>query len=68
MKYLVTRKNADGTFDEIGMTNRFVAGRYSSLRTLLRYGVSAAWRTAGIRVEVFQSERFYGSPVSTHFF
>jgi hypothetical protein len=68
MKYIVTRKNADGTFDEVGMNNRFVDSRYASLRTLLRYGVPAAWRTAGIRVEVFQSERFYGSPVSTHFF
>lgn len=66
MKFIVTRKNADGTFDDVGMLNRFVAS-YASLRTLLRHGVPASWRSAGIRVEVFSDTRFYGDPINVHY-
>lgn len=67
MKFIVTRKNADGTFDDVGMNNRFVTQGYSSLRTMLRYGVPAAWRSAGIRVEVFPADRIYGQPIGVHY-
>ena len=66
MKYLVTRQNNDGSFDEVGMTNRTI---YVDLKTVKGAARRARklWPNAGLRIEEFADERFYGEPLQTVF-
>ena len=66
MKFLVTRQNKDGSFDEVGMTNRTL---YSDLKTIKGAARRARklWPNADLRIEVFAAERFYGEPLQTVF-
>ena len=66
MKFLETRQNKDGSFDEVGMTNRTL---YSDLKTINGAARRARklWPNAGLRIEAFSNERFYGEPSQTVF-
>ena len=66
MKFLITRQNKDGSFDEVGMTNRTL---YSDLKTINGAARRARklWPNAGLRIEAFSAERFYGEPSQTVF-
>lgn len=61
MKFIITRSNSDGTFDEVGMNNRYVTGGYKTLRTLIRYGIPMPWKLAGVRIEHYSGD-IYGEP------
>ena len=50
-QFIVTRKNSDGSFDDVGMNNRYLTSHYKTLNGLLRYGISEQWKTAGFRVQ-----------------
>jgi hypothetical protein len=39
MKAIITRQNADGTYDEVGINNRMLRSEYKSIKSLLRYGI-----------------------------
>lgn len=56
MKVIVTRQNPDGTFDNVGMNNRFVTASYQSIASLLRYGIPSHWQAVGYRVQDFDSD------------
>ena len=66
MKFLITRQNKDGSFDEVGMTNRTI---YSDLKTINGAARRARklWPNVGLRIEAFSNERFYGEPSQTVF-
>lgn len=62
MKAIVTRQNADGTYDCVGMNNRTVVGPYKTRWGLRRYGVEyhlEKWAMQGPRKQV-RIELFYG--------
>ena len=67
MQYIVTRQNADGTYDEAGMRNRTVVSGYSTWAGALRYAIkpfgSAPFgRGVTVRVEAYPSD-LYKAPV-----
>jgi hypothetical protein len=62
MKFIITRQNSDGTFDEVGMNNRYVTGGYMSQRTLIRYGIPMHWQLAGVRIEGYKRDSVLGEP------
>lgn len=57
MKVIVTRKNKDGSFDNVGMNNRFFCDHYKTLNGLIKYGVSEQWKQSGFRVQDSHSDR-----------
>lgn len=62
MKAIVTRANPDGSFDEVGMNNRFVTNTYKTKHGLLRYGIPAIFK-GKVRIEIFNGSSIYGSPI-----
>jgi hypothetical protein len=67
MKFIVTRKNPDGTYDSVGMLNRYVTNRYGSRATLVRYGIPMDWQLSGVRIEHYPDDNIYGSPTGVSF-
>lgn len=63
MKAIVTRANADGTFDSVGMSNRTVVSA-AGMIGLCRDARAFAGRNA-VRLEVFSGDRIYGDPSET---
>ena len=59
-KALITRQNADGTFDEVGMSNRTVRKVRSYQKAC--EAAKAFAKGHGWRVECFPMDRFYGPP------
>ena len=66
IKFIVTRKNKDGTFDQVGMNNRFLTSNYKTLKGLLKYGISDQWKQTGFKVESFID--VYSDPLNVYFF
>lgn len=64
--FIVTRKNKDGTFDQVGMNNRILTRNYKTLKGLLKYGISDQWKQTGFKVERFIN--VYGNPLNVYFF
>jgi hypothetical protein len=66
MKAIVTRQNADGSYDAVGMNNRRVTRTYFSEANLLRYGLrfcAGLWpKGTHIRVEIFRGDRIPSDP------
>lgn len=62
MKFVVTRQNPDGTYDEVGMTNRTVISGYKTIRNAMKYGVIPFGRGRKCRVEQYIGESIYGTP------
>lgn len=62
MQYIVTRQNADGTYDEVGMNNRAVISGYKTYAGAVRYGIKPFGRGVTVRVEVYPSN-LYKAPV-----
>ena len=63
MKVIVTRQNADGSFDDVGMRNRTL---FSDLKTERGAEKRARrlWPVGALRFEVFHGS-FYGDPSFT---
>lgn len=55
MKFIVTRRNTDGTYDEVGMNNRFLTSQYQSMDTVWRYGIPINWKQRGVRIQALAS-------------
>lgn len=62
MQYIVTRMNADGTYDEVGGRNRTIISGYKTRAGALRYGIKPYARGTTARVEVYPSSS-YKDPV-----
>ncbi len=58
MKVIVTRQNADGSYDECGMSNRFLASQYKTVQGALRHAATSCWaRAAGGKAVRFEFVR-----------
>jgi hypothetical protein len=55
IRYIVTRQNADGTYDEVGMSNRTIVSGYKTWAGALRYAIKPFGRGVTVRVEAFPS-------------
>lgn len=66
MLAVITKRNDDGTYDEVGMRNRRITGEYKSLATMLR-GHGRPQTPGTYRYELYPSrETFYrDSPMET---
>ena len=60
MKAIVTIRNQDGSYDEVGMRNRFVTNAYKTQAGLLR-GIRRITSKA-IRVEVYHNNEINSQP------
>lgn len=60
-KFIVTRKNKDCSFDNVGMNNCFLTSRYKTLNGLIRYGISENWKKSGFRVQDMNDNVLYQS-------
>ena len=60
-KFIVTRKNKDGSFDNVGMNNRYLTSEYKTLSGLIRYGISKQWKQNGFRVQDINNNVLYQS-------
>lgn len=72
---IVTKQNADGTFDEVGMDNRTIVGnnfgkkRYKSVQTLVHYGLPNGWKGRhNLRIECYRcGELLHETPFATYY-
>ena len=60
-KFIVTRKNKDGSFDNVGMNNRYLTSKYKTLSGLIRNGISEQWKQNGFRVQDINDKVLYQS-------
>lgn len=60
-KFIVTRKNKEGSFDNVGMNNRYLTSKYKTLSGLIRYGISEQWKRDGFRVQDINDKVLYQS-------
>ena len=58
-KFIVTRKNSNGSFDNVGMNNRYLTSEYKTLSGLVRYGVPDQWKKSGFRVQDINDNVLY---------
>lgn len=62
MKAIVTKQNADGTYDQCGMNNKRLYSHYKTVTGLLRYGVIPTWLKEGVKIEIFNSNIYKDVP------
>lgn len=60
-KFIVIRKNKDGSFDNVGMNNRYLTSEYKTLSGLIRHGISKQWKQNGFRVQDINDNVLYQS-------
>lgn len=61
-KYIVTKQNKDGSFDEVGMNNRCIISGYKTYKNAFKYGINVFGAGKTCRVEVFGDD-VYGKPL-----
>jgi hypothetical protein len=49
-QFIVSLRKQDGTFDTVGMNNRYLTSQYKTLSDLLRYGIGSEGKKRGYRV------------------
>lgn len=62
MKYLVTRQNADGSFDSVGMNNRTIVSGYKTYHNAFRFAIRPFGNGRVCRVEVYAGS-VTGNPI-----
>jgi hypothetical protein len=63
-RYIVTRQNADGTFDQVGMSNIMLISDYKTYRNAYKYAINPFGNGKLCRVEVYGSS-VYTAPLQT---
>lgn len=58
MKAIITRPNEDGSYDEVGMNNRYLVSHYKTKRGLLRYGIAKHYK-GKVRIEIWYGDNIY---------
>jgi hypothetical protein len=66
MKAIVTRQNADGTYDSVGMNNAYLTSQYRTIKGLLRYGIAKHFKGL-IRIELYFGNLYQEKPDKTIF-
>lgn len=67
-QYIVTRRNEDGTYDNVGMNNRGLFTNYRTLAGALRYAVKPFARGGMVRVEIFNGTVYGRAPNDTRYY
>lgn len=68
MTFIVTLANPDGTYDEVGMRNRFLTSHYKTITTLIKWGIPRHWKKSGNKVRIeHYSGSVYGNPSATSY-
>lgn len=65
-KYVITRQNTDGTFSDVGMSNRTVIDGLSTYGRTFRHRIKPFGNGRVCRVEVFYGS-VYNDPIETFF-
>jgi hypothetical protein len=65
MKIICTRQNKDGSYDEVGMNNRFLTSNYTTTNGFLRYGIPTHFYGHTLQLEVFYGDNVYRNPDKT---
>ena len=65
--YIITKQNADGSYDEVGMRNRTLITGYKTMAGALRYGIEPFARGCIARVEIFRGS-VYGNISDIRFY
>lgn len=63
MQMIVTKRNPDGSYDEVGMNNRALFSQYRTISGAIRYGAKPYANGRPCRVEFFSN--IYGQPFKT---
>jgi hypothetical protein len=61
----VTKQNADGSYDEVGMNNRCIISGYKTFRNAFKYGINPFGNGKTVRVEVY-NENVFAEPLGVH--
>lgn len=61
MRAIITKQNDDGTYNDVGMNNRYLSKPYSTERGLIRFAIPKFWTVHKVRLEIF-GESIYGIP------
>lgn len=59
MKIIVTKENADGTYDDVGTNNRALISGYKTLKNAMKFGVMPFANNKAIRVEIYPHGNIY---------
>ena len=68
MKIIVTKQNADGTFDSAGMGNRALSGDYKYLQNAIKHFDKPFASGNPFRVEIFYSNLYQDNADQVLFF
>jgi len=60
-KYIVTKQNDDGSYDEVGTNNRCIISGYKTFRNAFKYGINPFGNGKTVRVEVY-GNNIFGKP------
>lgn len=65
---IVTLQNADGSYDEVGMSTRAIIGPYKRVQTINRYaiGYKQSNNHGRARVQLFNGKSVQGEPNHTY--
>ena len=63
--YLVTKQNADGSYDSAGMNNRCIISGYKTFRNAFKYGINPFGNGKTVRVEVYAGS-VLGKPLGVY--
>lgn len=66
MKGIVTARNADGTYDGVGMNNRTITGCLKTTQGIRNnaFRFAESLKRTGVEIEFFPAGRIYGTPFS----
>ena len=64
-RYIVTKQNKDGSFDEVGMNNRTIIDGLSTYGRTFRHRINPFGNGKVVRVEVYYGSNIYGKPIET---
>ena len=60
--YIITRKNSDGSYDEVGMNNRCIVRGYKTYRNAFKYAINPYGAGRTCRVEQYNGDSVQGEP------
>jgi hypothetical protein len=63
---IITKRNNNGTFDEVGMKNRYLT-RGTSIRSITK-NINEDWIKDGVRVEFFFDDSLYNNPFKVAYY
>jgi len=63
--YIITRQNADGTYDSAGMNNRMIVRGYKLYRNAFKYAINPFGRGRMCQVEVYPGSVQAEKPANT---